>query len=216
MAKKLVAKDLNDLISETSSQRILLEEYRLLQERYSAARSEGVTRLNFFITSASVALGGVLVFISGNTLLPVAYIKLIVLVTLILLSIIGLEIHNTLVFRDITTDRYERGLARIRHYFIKLDPQIKEYFVGKVTDIPTNFLIMKNSRMRRSAQVIIGFLLGLSFTIVTSFFLLFPQWIIATGAISVGLIYLILEISARRRLGSALEAARKEIRFVEL
>ena len=166
MAKKTENKDLVDFSHETSSQRILLEEFRLLQERYSNARSEGVTRLSFFITSTSVALGGVLVFVSGNLTLPVIYTKLIVLATLLFLSSIGLEIYNTLVFRDITTDRYERGLARIRHYFIKLDPQIKEYFVGKVIDIPTNFLIMKNSRMRRSAQLIIGFLLGLASTIL--------------------------------------------------
>ena len=215
MVKKTENKGLDRFSLETSSQRILLEEYRLLQERYSNARSEGVTRLNFFITSASIALGGVLVFVSGKMALPLVYIKLIVLVTLILLSIIGLEIHNTLVFRDITTDRYERGLARIRHYFIKLDPQIKEYFVGKVTDIPTNFLIMKNSRMRRSAQIIIGFLLGLALTIIASFLPLPPEVDISIGIISVGIIYLILEISARRRLGNALQIAQKEVRFNE-
>jgi hypothetical protein len=110
-----------------------------------------------------------------------------------------LEIYNTLVFRDIATDRFERGLARIRHYFVKLDPEIKEYFVGKTTDIPTNFLIMKNSRMRRSAQLIIGFLLGLTSTILASLFPIILEAVIAIGIMSVGLIYLIFHYRTNKR-----------------
>jgi hypothetical protein len=48
------------------------------------ARSEGVTRVNFFITAASVALGGVFVLGSSNTI-SIVYFKIILFLTLTLL-----------------------------------------------------------------------------------------------------------------------------------
>ena len=66
-------------------------------------------------------------------------------------------------------DRYERGLARIRHYFIMLDPTIKDYFVTRSIEVPTSNISKNNSGMRRAAQIIEGFLIGLAVTTILTF-----------------------------------------------
>ena len=210
MIKK--TKDLNNPLSETSSQRILLEEYKSIHNDYLRLRSEGVTRVNFFITSASVALGGVLVLGSSNNI-PIIYFKIILLATLTLLAIIGLEIYYYLVQRDIGSDRHIRGLARIRNYFIEIDPSIKDYFVHTIYDIPTAYLIMKSSGMRRTTQIIEGFFVGSSLAILSTFLLLIPEVNFVIGLVAAILTITILEINARRKLGKASKRAEKEIKF---
>ena len=203
MVRKIKPKDADGFAPETPSQRILLEEFRYLQEHYLNNRDQGIVRMNFFITAASVAIGGVLVF-GSNSAVPVQYFKLILSTTLLLLMIIGLDLYSYLILRDISADRDERGLARIRKYFINLDPQIQGSFVTRYSDNPTRYLTYTGSGIRRITQVINSFLLGLMATILITFTSLIPETAILIGILTALIFFVILESNARRRLRKAL------------
>ncbi|HXQ39111.1 MAG TPA: hypothetical protein VN843_34245 [Anaerolineales bacterium] len=211
MAKKLPIKNLDDVTRE-SSQRILLEEYRLLENRFDQNRNQGITRMNFFITSTSVLLGSVLVFGSRDTV-SLQYLRLILLVALIVLSAIGLDVYIWLIQRDISADRYERGLARIRYYFLRLDPGIEDYFINNTFDIPTRNLVRKSSGVRGAAQIVESFLLGLVAMLLSTFLSVTIEVSISIGASSAVLIFSLLEASARIRLNKALKIAEDNIKF---
>jgi len=199
-------------VGETASQRILLEEYKSIHNDYLRLRSEGVTRVNFFITSASVALGGVFVLGSSNNT-PIIYFKIILLATLTLLAIISMEIYYYLIQRDIGSDRHIRGLARRRNYFIEIDPSIKGYFIHTLYDTPTAYLVMKSSGMRRTTQIIEGFFVGSALAILSTFLPLIPEVNFGIGLVAVFLTITVLETNARRKLGKASKNAEKEIKF---
>jgi hypothetical protein len=209
MAENVEISGKDALLEETSSQRILLEEFRTLHVDYTELRSEGVTRLNFFIASMSVVLGGFLIVISNRGNVPISYIKILLLVTLVVLGYIGYEICNFLVQRDITSDRTIRGLARIRHYFIELDPTIKDYFVNRISDTPSGFLINRNTGMRRSAALIESLLIGLAIAVLLSFVNLLFLLDIIVGIVAAVVSFICLEVGARRKLDEAIKSAEK-------
>jgi hypothetical protein len=198
---------------ETASQRILLEEYRFLQNRFISNREEGVTRLNFFITASSVVLGAVLVFGSNDSVVPASYFRWILLAILGVLSFLAFEIYNFLIYRDILGDRCERGMARIRRYFIHMDPEIEGYFVNRVIDIPTSYVVWKYSNMRRTAQILIGTLLGLFAAVASSFFAPILWVLVVIGVVSLSLVYIILEVKALRDLDKVRKSVEKDVKF---
>jgi hypothetical protein len=206
-------KAMKNILEETSSQRILLEEYRALNADYLNLRSEGVSRVNFFITAMSVVLGGVLVIASNNSKLPIPYFKLILLTAALILATIGLEIYSYLIQRAISSDRLMRGLARIRNYFVKLDPQVRDYFVTQIYDVPTASLIHKHSGLRRTTQIIEGFFVGLIFTVLSTFLPFSQVMNIGFGVAVTVLTIMILELIARRKLDKAFKSAEAETKF---
>ena len=201
---------------ESSSERILLEEYQFLYTQYMNRRTEAVTRINFFITAASVSLGGVLVFGSGNANLSFLTFKSVLLAALIILFTIGIEIHTYTIHRDITSDREARGLARIRRYFIELDPQLENYFVNYVTDAPTGYLVKNTSGMRRVMQIIESFLMGLVLTILSTFVANSPLVYLAIGVGGTIVTYMVFDAISRRRFRIALQHAKREAKFSNL
>ena len=213
MEKKSKARAGHSMLHETPSQLILLEEYRALHTDYLNLRTEGVNRVNFFITAMSVFLGGALVIASSNSKMPLLYFELIVLAAAIILGTIGLEIYNFLIYREIASDRHIRGLARIRNYFVKLDPQIRDYFVHKTHDAPSTTLKHGHSGLRRTLQIIEGFFIGLIFTVSSTFFSFSQVMNVAFGVAVAVLAILFLEMNARRRLRQAFSSAEAEIRF---
>jgi hypothetical protein len=213
MAKNTENKDSDAFLHETSSQHILLEEYRMLQGRFTNLRDEGMTRMNFFITSVSVAIGGVLIFGSGNNNLSVEYFKFILLGTIALLTVVGCGIFDFLVSRDIAADRCERGLARIRYYFVRLDPVIENYFVTAVANNPTRYLTRKYSNTRRTAQTVVAFLLGLAFLIISTFIDIRPELDILIGFVMAIIVFIALEAYARKKIIKAFRIVEKETQF---
>lgn len=213
MDRKSKARDITNLLQETSSQRILLEEYRALNADYLNLRSEGISRVNFFITATSVVLGGALVLASSNSTLPVLYFKLILLTAALILATVGLETYSYLIHREISSDRLMRGLARIRHYFVKLDPQIRDHFVTKVADTPTGSLIHKHSGLRRTTQIIEGFFVGLIFAVLSTFLPFSQVRNIGFGTGVTVLTIILLEINARWKLDKAYKTAVAEMKF---
>lgn len=210
MAKATENKKQDTISHNESSQQILADEYRLLQGRFLSLRDEGINRLNFFITVASVSIGSLLVF-GGNSNMPPQYFKTILLIVLAVLALVNYDICKFLVSRDVVTDRYERGLARIRNYFVKLDPNISDYFVTNITDKPTNYLIQKNSGMQRTAQILEGFLLGLFAAILSTFSSLAIEFDFAIGCGVAILVFALLEIRAQIKFNRALARIKKEI-----
>ena len=109
----------------------MLEEYKMLRERFHSLRSEGVNRLNFFITLTSVVVGGVLVWGSSNNVSPVLF-KSVLLVALLLLASVGLDVFWFMVTRHRATDKVQRGMNRVRRYFVECDPSLTPYFCAKI------------------------------------------------------------------------------------
>jgi hypothetical protein len=213
MAKKKQPDTQYEGAAETPSQRILLEEYRLLQGRFLDLQNEGLTRMNFFITAASVSIGSFLVFGSSN--LPPLSFKITLLIIIALLSMIDIYICRFFISREIAIDKYERGLARIRDYFIRLDTNLEDYFVTKTFDVPTNNIQGNNSGMRRSAQLIGAFLVGLAGSILTTFTTLPVEINILVGTMLAILVFAVLELNAQRRFGKAVAQIEKEMKFTE-
>jgi hypothetical protein len=213
MAKKIETQIRKTSTSNTSSQSILLEQYRALNSDYIQQRGEGVTRMNFFITAMSVVLGGALVFASRNDEMMISHIRLVLLAALILLITIGLDVYSFLIQRNIDIDRDIRGMARVKIYFVNLDPGLENFFVNGIDDTPTDFLTAKGFGMRRSAEIIIGFLFGFAFAVLSSYFPLTLEVNILIGVSMSILTALFLENNARRKLGKALRNAERELNF---
>jgi len=213
MTKKLVTKDLNDLTFETSSQHILLEEYRALHSDYIQQRSEGVTRMNFFVTAISVILGGILIFASGNNATMIFYFRHVLLAALIILTTIGIDVYLFLIQRNIDIDQDIRGMARVRIYFVKHDPGLEKFFVTGIYDSPSKHITNKGSGMRRSAEIIVSFLVGIALVTLSSYFPLTLEINIAIGVSMTILTALLLDLFAQRKLGKALSDAQKEMKF---
>jgi hypothetical protein len=213
MIKKTKNKNSEELDTGNGSQSIMLEEYQALHSDYLHQRSEGVTRVNFYIAAMSVLLGGALVFVSSNNPLVLTYVREVLLAATVILFTIGLDVYNYLVQRDLATDRAIRGMARVRHYFIKLDPDLKSHFINNIYDTPSGYLIAKSSGMRRTTEVILGFLTGTALAVLSSYFLATSIIYILIGIGGGAVVTLLLEFKARRMLDKALEKAEKDIRF---
>ena len=213
MAKIVESQVHKNITSSTSSQSILLEEYRALHGDYIQQRSEGITRMNFFITALSVVLGGVLIFASKTNATTFPYFSLVLLAALLILATIGLDVDSFLIQRNIDIDRDIRGMARVRNYFVNLDPGLKIFLVNDIYDTPTDHLVVKGSGMRRSAEIIVGFLIGIALTVLSTYFPLALEINIMIGVSVTILTALFLEFSAQRKLGKALRDAQKEMKL---
>lgn len=211
MAKRTQPDIQADWRVETPSQRILLEEYRLLQSRFLDLQNEGLTRMNFFITAASVSIGSFLVFGSSN--LPSLYFRITLLIITALLSVIDIYICRFFISREIAVDRYERGLARIRHYFVGFDAALKDYFVTKIVDVPTSNIRGNNSGMRQSAQLIAAFLLGLEGSLLATFTSLSAEFDFLIGLVTAIMVFAVLEWNAQRRFRKAVAQVEKGMIF---
>ena len=203
MAKLKDTRVSKNLTPNSSSENILLEEYRALQGDYIQQRGEGVTRMNFFITAMSVILGGVLVFVSGNNTTMISDFKLVLLVAFTIMITIGIDVYGFLTQRNINIDRDLRGMARIRSYFVNLDSDLENYFMNGIHDTPTDFLIAKGSGMRRSTEIIVGFLAGFASAILSSYYVASLEINIMIATIFTILTVSFLEYFARRKLGKA-------------
>lgn len=213
IAKTKSKKSKQESKDSDGKQSILLEEYQALHEDYLHQRSEGVTRVNFYITAMSVILGGALVFGSSDNPLVIVYLRPVLISATILLFVIGRDVYNYLIQRDLATDRAIRGMARVRHYFVKLNPSLKEYFINNIYDTPSGYLVAKNSGMRRTTEIILGFLLGISLAVVSSYFFIDIFLCLVVGALSTITTALVLEMMARKKLDKALQKAEKDVRF---
>jgi hypothetical protein len=198
---------------QPASADFLLEEYRMLQGRFHSLRNEGINRLNFFLTFTSAVLGGTLLLGSSGTLTP-TFLKLILLGVLVLLTGVGFDVFQFIVVRDIVTDRVERGMSRIRRYFIEQDGHLKDFVLYPYYDDPTDYLTKKQSPgIQRTAQTIQAFTAGLGAAIITDLVSLPLIVAIGIGLAVFGLDFYALDRYARRQLVGALDKVRGNVLF---
>jgi hypothetical protein len=145
----------------TSSERFLIEEYQMLRERFHNTRTEGISRINLFFTVTSAVLGGILLLDSKNSSFPSGFFQLVLLVILLILAVIGYDIYLFMIARDRVSDRVERGMARIRRYFVERDKELEKFLVYTTYDNPTTYLTRSNMGLRRTVQIIESLIIAL-------------------------------------------------------
>jgi len=198
---------------ETPPADFMLEEYKMLQERFHSLRNEGLNRLNFFITLTSAIAGGVLIFADSSNFSP-QFVKILIATAFIMLSIIGWDICGTLVARDRVTDRVERGMARIRQYFVQKDPSISDFLIFPYHDEPTRYITkLSGAGVRRSAQAIESFIVSIIVAVLAS---LGDLQSVSVGFLAGGAFianFLILERKARKSYMEAQMIAKNDTKF---
>ena len=80
-------------------------------------RTEGITRLNFFVTLTTGVLGGIVFIIQLSSISPLAR-QLMAALGISLLVLLGWDVYRYLIFRDTSSDFNMRALGRIRRFFV--------------------------------------------------------------------------------------------------
>jgi hypothetical protein len=198
---------------KTKSADFMLAEYRVLQERFLSLRDEGLNRLNFFITLTSVITGGVLIF-ANNSNFSSQFVQILIVVAFFVLSIIGGDICGTLAARDRATDRVERGMTRIRHYFVQKDPSLSNFLIFAYHDDPTRYVtVTSGAGVRRSAQAIQSFIVSIIVGISANLGNLRIEYVGLLSILAFIVNFLILETRARKTYKDALIKAKNDAKF---
>jgi hypothetical protein len=197
----------------SSSERFLIEEYQMLRERFHNMRTEGINRINLLFTVTSAVLGGVLLFDSKNSSFSPGFFQLILLIMLLILAAVGYDIYLFLIARDRVSDRVERGMARIRRYFVEKDKDLEKYLVYTTYDNPTTYLSRSNAGLRRTVQIIESFIVTLISCLIANMFVLPYRYLILTGISIFILTFTALLLNARRLLKQELKLSAKYMKF---
>ena len=198
---------------KSASHNFMLEEYKVLRERSRSMNDGAAVRLNFYIGLTSALLGGSLVLGNNAALSPLMF-KLLLLIELFILTVIGLDVFHSVVLRNEVVDKAERGMSRIRQYFIRKDPSLADFITYRISDEPT-FWVTNHSGagMRRTTQMLVSFTVGLGTGILANLINVMLFAAVAIGILSSLIAFIALEYSARRQLKQALREAQGEIRF---
>jgi hypothetical protein len=190
----------------------LLVEYDLHYEEKKRNNEVGTTRLNFFITLTSSVLGG-LVVVGGVGAFTVEQIQIIAILALLFLSLVGWGTLRSIVKRSISLDQAIRAMGRIRAYFIELDPGIKKHLTWSDIDEPTPHIGAYRSTVRTTAHTIVSILgamiVGLSINLLAR--QLGPA--LLAGAITLVIIFFVIDLYIVSQFKRAQLKAEKEIRF---
>ena len=197
----------------SSSERLLIEEYQMLRERFHNLRSEALSRMNLFFTVTSAVLGGILLFGSRNSSIPSDFFQLILLVLFLILAAIGYDIYLFMIARDRASDRVERGMARIRRYFVERDKEFEKYLVYTTYDGPTTYITRSNAGLRRTVQIIESFIIALIAFLIANLVALPFTYIVLLGIAIFVLTFITLVLNARRLLKQELKSSAKYMRF---
>jgi len=147
----------------------LLAEYNAIYDEMRRTRSEGLNRLNFFITITTGALTGIALLyqVDPNS---VDLLKLFSLGVLVLLVLIGVDTFRYLIARDINTDTHVRATARIRRFFVDQYAPIEPYLTWQSNDEPTKWIKQNSSSSRNTVQSMISVLCALAAGLVENLF----------------------------------------------
>ena len=198
---------------DTSSPEFMLEEYKMLRERYHSVRSEGINRVNLLFTVTSAVLGGILLLDSKNSSFSSSFFQLILIVLLSILAVVAHDIFLFMVARDRVSDRVERGMARIRRYFVERDNKLKDFITYPISDNPTHNLSRPSMGLRRSVQVIESFVITLIICVIANFFMLQFEIILIIGGVGFILIFFLLHFTSRRTLRKEMESVERFMKF---
>jgi len=194
----------------------LLSEYSEIFEEFRRVRTEGVQRLNFFVTLTSGVLGG-LAILSQLTALNFFIFQILGIFLIAVLILFGWEVFRYLVSRDINSDFNMRAMGRIRRYFVEKDPEITNYLLWSSDDEP---YLLQQYRTLSSLIVTMIYLMGILITLDTGMILsisLIPiKAIIAIGVIVFLISIYLLRIYAKKRINMAYAKALKISKFKKI
>ena len=151
--------------------------------------------------------------IAKTVVFPLAFFNLILLVLLLILAAIGYDIYLFMIARDRASDRLERGMARIRRYFVERDTELEKFLVYTTYDGPTVYLTRSNAGLRRTVQIIESFVIALIACLMASLIALPFVYMILLGIVIFVLTFITLVLNARRSLKQELKIAAKYMRF---
>jgi hypothetical protein len=203
-------------MSNNVSKDFLLEEYKALEGRFQNYRIEGVSRLNSYLTLTSVLGGAGLFFLGNNTNISTAIAQPILIAVMLLLASVGFDTWYYILLRQITSDKIERGLSRIRHYFVEQDETISKYLVNSINDDPTSYVKYQNKSngVRRTVQTIQAFTLSIAFTTASNLFMRqLGLWSILIGIVVFIIDFAYFENSGKKSFERAQERVSKESIF---
>jgi len=192
----------------------LLAEYSELNAEMNRLRDEGMKRLNFFITMTTSVLGG-LAILSGWKTISDFQLQLIAIVALLFLLIVGWGTFRFSIYRDIDIDFQIRSIARIRRYFLILDPNTQMFLAeGKSDDEPTRYITGENvSSFRTTTHTIISFFFAAIIGLTVNIFLDNIIVSIAIGLIGFPLSFFVIDSYIKSMFKKALNNASKSIQF---
>jgi len=203
--------------SSALAKEFMLEEYKALESRFQGYRIEGVNRFNSYVTSTSVMIGGALILLANTATVPWRLVYTMVMLVMLVLSSIGIDAWNYIIVRQIESDRFERGLARIRRYFLHTLPTLEPYLVNKTHDEPTLYVTHQTHAhgIRRSIQTIqavtTGFAGGLALSLLLTDTMILSAIL---GGIGLSLVdYVGLELLGQRRFRRAYHRAQATMQF---
>lgn len=200
----------------TASEEFLLIELSEIYQEFRRLRDEGVRRLNFYITLVSGFLGALLILmqfsaISGQTL------HLVSIVALGLLFLLGWDTFRYLISRDIGSDFNMRAMARIRHYFVRLDPKLEDYVLWDTNDNPSFYVDRKLLPMTvTTMSILMGLLVALAVGAMTDLLAAHIILTITAGLVAFILVFGVLLLYARWRYKRAHQVARRLVKFPAL
>lgn len=203
--------DSNKPPTNLASAEFMLEEYKMLRERFHSLRNEGVSRLSFFVALTSAVIGGVLILGSN---LPLVTFRLMLLAAIVLLASVGIDVVQFMITRDDVTDRVERGMSRVRRYFVEHDPSLKNFIIFPYCDEPTNYITkLSVLGIRRTALTVQSFTVGLAVGIIADWLNMRFEASVVLGLVAFGVNFLIWEQIAKRKFIRALVRAESDRRF---
>jgi hypothetical protein len=198
-------------VENSTSPEYMLEEYKMLRERFHSLRDEAIIRMNFFLTLTSAIIGGILII--GNNISPIL-VRPMLLAALVLLAGVGIDVVNFMVTRDEVTDRVERGMSRVRRYFTEREPLLKNFIVYPDHDEPTNYVVRQKAvGLRRTAQLVQSFTVGLAIGICSDLLGMRLEVSVILSLVALAINFSLLERNARHQLTQALNRAKNEVRF---
>jgi len=201
--------------TDTRNTEFMLTIYNQITEETRRLRTEGLSRLNFFITITSSVLAGLIVLAQINTANP-RNTQFFSVGALIFLILLGWNVFRFIVSRDISTDLNIRATGRINRYFSDRDPSIREYLTWQDHDEPTPWITNNMSNLRGTAQSILSSLVAV--VSGASIFFITDNLIFALiGGVYMFVVALVsLQIYAQQRFKKATERARSQIRFPKI
>jgi hypothetical protein len=191
---------------------LLMAEYDAMTQEFRRLRSEGLNRLNFFITLTSAVIGG-LVLLNQAGPAPSRFIDFASIGSLTFLLLIGLDTFRFAISRDINTDLNLRAIGRIRRFFAHQSPSLEKHLTWQNHDEPTKWVTSNTSGIRRTTQSILSLLFALLVGLIANLVTTDSRVLIAVGVVVFVVTLLGFRGYASWRYQKATESALKSVRF---
>ena len=212
-----MSKDKNKPNKSVDSVGFMVAEHSQIFEEFRRVRTEGVRRLNFFVTLSTGVLGG-LVFLTQFSSLSLMELQILGILSISLLTLLGWDIFRYLISREISSDFNMRSMGLIRRFFIEHNPEIADYLLWNTSDEPSFFLKRERSLSSIITTMVyfLGVMVALNIGIIMSIFLSQMEIIIAVGGVILIISISLLRIHAKKRIKNAYTNALESSKFPPL